>query len=276
MVSAFVCGISGRVHTDMEQFDAIIAGAGFAGLAAASTLSSEGLEVLILECGDYPGAKNVTGGRLYVNPLRSLFPGLWERVPLERQIVHESSVLMARERSVTVTYSGDELWAEPHQSHSILRAKFDRWFAEQAEAKGAMLMAKVRVDDLIQERGAVVGVRAGGEELRAPVVIACFKWVVDEAYIRRDSSRLLDFSSLDFKISECDRNAIEEAVRLRDRHEGTVIAMTVGTPEAAKGVKDALARMSFSWRPRRGERRWPRASPSVSGRDSAVVVFPWT
>ncbi|MCK9230582.1 MAG: electron transfer flavoprotein subunit beta/FixA family protein [Syntrophales bacterium] len=73
-------------------------------------------------------------------------------------------------------------------------------------------------------------------------IIACFKWVVDEAYIRRNSSGSLDFSSVDFKISEYDRNAIEEAVRLRDDHGGTVIAMTVGTPEAAKGVKDALSR----------------------------------
>lgn len=75
-----------------------------------------------------------------------------------------------------------------------------------------------------------------------PTIIACFKWVVDEAYIRRDSSGALDFSSVDFKISEYDRNAIEEAVRLRDSHGGTVVAMTVGTPEAAKGVKDALSR----------------------------------
>jgi electron transfer flavoprotein-quinone oxidoreductase len=157
----------------MEKFGVIIAGAGLAGLAAAYTLSGNGVEVLVLERGDYPGAKNVTGGRLYVNPIRNLFPELWNGVPLERFITHEGATLMAKERSVTVDYSGSELRVEPHQSYSILRAKFDRWLAEQAEARGAMLLTKVRVDDVIKEKGGIAGVLAGGDELRADVVIAC-------------------------------------------------------------------------------------------------------
>ncbi len=73
-------------------------------------------------------------------------------------------------------------------------------------------------------------------------IIACFKWVVDEAYIRRTSSGELDFSAVDYKISEYDRNAIEEAVRLKEAGGGSVIAITIGVPEATKGVKDALSR----------------------------------
>ncbi|MBM4272426.1 MAG: electron transfer flavoprotein subunit beta/FixA family protein [Deltaproteobacteria bacterium] len=75
-----------------------------------------------------------------------------------------------------------------------------------------------------------------------PTIIACFKWVVDEAYLRRDSAGKLDFSSVDYKISEYDRNAIEEAVRLKEALGGSVIAVTVGVPEATKGIKDALSR----------------------------------
>ncbi len=76
-----------------------------------------------------------------------------------------------------------------------------------------------------------------------PNVVACFKWVVDEAYIRRGAGGALDFSSVDYKIGEYDRNAIEEAVRLRDAGGGgSVIGLTVGVPESAKGVKDALSR----------------------------------
>lgn len=157
----------------MDKFDVIIAGAGLAGIAAAYTLASEGIEVLVLERGDYPGAKNVTGGRLYVNPVRHLFPDLWNNAPLERFVTREGSVLLARERSVTLEYSGEELRSEQNRSWTVLRAKFDRWFAEQAEAKGAMLMTKVHVDDVIREQGVVAGVIAGGEDLRADVVIAC-------------------------------------------------------------------------------------------------------
>lgn len=73
-------------------------------------------------------------------------------------------------------------------------------------------------------------------------IVVCFKWVVDEAYIRRTSSGDLDFTSVDYKISEYDRNAIEAAVRLRDAYGGSVTAMTVSVPEATKGIKDALSR----------------------------------
>jgi hypothetical protein len=32
-----------------------------------------------------------------------------------------------------------------------------------------------------------------------PTIVACFKWVIDEAYIRRSSSGELDFSSVDYR-----------------------------------------------------------------------------
>lgn len=75
-----------------------------------------------------------------------------------------------------------------------------------------------------------------------PNIAVCFKWVVDEAYIRKTAAGALDFSSVDYKIGEYDRNAVEEAVRLKESLGGTVTVLTVGGPEAAKGVKDALSR----------------------------------
>jgi electron transfer flavoprotein-quinone oxidoreductase len=157
----------------MDKFDAIIVGAGLAGLGCAWTLAGQGMEVLVLERGDYPGAKNLSGGRLYVNPVRNLFPGLWEQAPLERFICHEGVTVMAKERSLTVDYAGDELRTEPYQSYSVLRSRFDRWMAERLEEKGVMLLPKTRVDDAIKENGKIVGVIAGGDDLRADVVVAC-------------------------------------------------------------------------------------------------------
>ena len=80
---------------------------------------------------------------------------------------------MAKERSFTFDYSGNELREEPHQSYSILRSKFDRWLAERVEEKGIMLLAKTRVDKVIRNNAQIAGVVAGGDELRADVVIAC-------------------------------------------------------------------------------------------------------
>ncbi|PKN36101.1 MAG: electron transfer flavoprotein subunit beta [Deltaproteobacteria bacterium HGW-Deltaproteobacteria-19] len=75
-----------------------------------------------------------------------------------------------------------------------------------------------------------------------PVLVACFKWVVDEAYIRRTSAGELDLSSVSYKISDYDRNALEEAARMKEASGGSVLAVTVGVPESTKGVKDALSR----------------------------------
>jgi electron transfer flavoprotein-quinone oxidoreductase len=157
----------------VEKFDVIITGAGLAGLAAAYTLAGEGVEVVVLERGDYPGSKNVSGGRIYVNPVRDLFPGLWEEAPLERAIVREGATLMARNRSFTFHYTGSELRAEKPQSYSVLRSKFDRWFSERVEQRGVMLLPKTLVSDVIRENGKIAGVIAGSDELRADVVIAC-------------------------------------------------------------------------------------------------------
>ena len=48
-----------------EKFDAIIVGGGLAGCSAAIVLANAGLAVLVVERGDFCGAKNMTGGRLY-------------------------------------------------------------------------------------------------------------------------------------------------------------------------------------------------------------------
>lgn len=196
----------------MEKFDAIIVGAGLAGLAAAYTLAQEGLEVLVLERGDYAGAKNVTGGRLYLNPIRDMFPDLWKKAPLERFIAREEVAIVAKERSLTMSYCGEELRQEPYQSYSILRAKFDRWLAKQAERKGAMLVTKSRVDDVIIDNGQVVGVIAGGEELHADVVIACdgvMSLVAEKAGLRKPGNPR-DFAVGFKEVIELDPTVIED------------------------------------------------------------------
>jgi len=73
-------------------------------------------------------------------------------------------------------------------------------------------------------------------------IITCFKWVIDEAYLRTGPAGELDLRQVNYKISAYDRNALEEAVRIREKQGGSVVAVTVGTPEAAKGMKDALSR----------------------------------
>ena len=48
----------------MSDFDAIVVGAGCAGSIAAYTLAKAGKSVLLVERGNFAGAKNMTGGRI--------------------------------------------------------------------------------------------------------------------------------------------------------------------------------------------------------------------
>jgi electron transfer flavoprotein-quinone oxidoreductase len=155
----------------MEKVDCIIVGGGLAGLSAAYGLASEGLEVMVIERGDYAGAKNVTGGRLYVSPIRHLYPELWETAPFERPVVRELVTLMGDGAHTTVELASERFATPPHQSYTVLRARLDQWFADQVMEKGGMVITKNRVDDILLENGKVIGIRAGGDDIGADVTI---------------------------------------------------------------------------------------------------------
>ena len=87
-----------------DRFDAIIVGAGVAGGAAAYVLAEAGLEVLLLERGDAPGSKNMTGGRLYGHSLERLMPGFAAQAPVQRRVVKESVTLLTGESGVTLDF----------------------------------------------------------------------------------------------------------------------------------------------------------------------------
>jgi electron transfer flavoprotein-quinone oxidoreductase len=155
-----------------DTFDAIVVGAGPAGCACAYVLAREGKNVLLVERGESPGTKNVSGGRLYTYALEMIEPGMYQRAPLQRKIVREQIMLLSERAATTIDYFDPKFAENVPQSYSVVRAKLDDWFAHEAEAKGATLAAGILVDGVIEENGRIVGIRAGEEEMRANVVVA--------------------------------------------------------------------------------------------------------
>ncbi len=158
---------------DEEKFDAVVVGAGPAGTAAAITMAKAGLQVALLERGSKAGSKNVMGGILYNHYLEEIVGDDWKQAPLERPIIEERRWLMTPEAVIGIDYKNLRSRSRPH-SYSVLRARFDAWFAEQAEKSGAMVVPETVVDRLIKKNDRVVGVGTGrGDDLSAEVVVVC-------------------------------------------------------------------------------------------------------
>ncbi|GAE47761.1 electron transfer flavoprotein-quinone oxidoreductase FixC [Mesobacillus boroniphilus JCM 21738] len=158
-----------------EKFDVIVVGAGPAGTSCAYNCAKNGLKVLLIERGEYPGSKNVMGGVLYRKQMEDIIPEFWKDAPLERPVVEQRFWMMDKESVVQFGYKGLEWAVEPYNNFTVLRAQFDQWFAQKAVEQGALLINETVVTECIVENGKVIGVRTDrpdGEAFADVVVLA--------------------------------------------------------------------------------------------------------
>jgi electron transfer flavoprotein-quinone oxidoreductase len=155
------------------KFDAIVVGAGPAGCACALKLARAGLETLLVERGKFPGAKNMWGGAFYGPVLRDLFPGFFEEAPVERYVAHRKLSFLDEKSCLTVDFTSSGLTEPPYHGVTILRSRFDRWMAGKVEEAGAVVAAGLMAEDLLFDGDRIAGIRAGGDDMPADVVVAC-------------------------------------------------------------------------------------------------------
>jgi len=160
----------------IENFDVVIVGAGPAGISAAYILAEKGIKTIVLERGAYPGAKNISGGVLYGHDLGQIIPGFAEKnCPIERNIIESRIWYLGENGGLSLSYrdkvfSGDRKF----NAFTVGRAKFDRWFADQAKQKGVLVVCGTVVIDLLRDnRNWVIGVNTDRPEgeIKAKVVL---------------------------------------------------------------------------------------------------------
>lgn len=72
--------------------------------------------------------------------------------------------------------------------------------------------------------------------------IVCIKHAIDVNQLRLDAtSKSAVLTGAARRISDIDKNALEEAVRIREKQGGEAIALTIGPPEAKEALREALA-----------------------------------
>ncbi len=159
-----------------EKFDVIVVGAGPAGNAAAYTMAKEGLKVLQLERGEYPGSKNVQGAILYADALEKIIPDFREDAPLERHVIEQRMWMLDDNSYVGMHYRSEDFNEEKPNRYTIIRAQFDKWFSRKVRDAGAVVLCETTVTELLRDtRGKVIGVRtdrAGGTIMADMVVLA--------------------------------------------------------------------------------------------------------
>ena len=73
-------------------------------------------------------------------------------------------------------------------------------------------------------------------------IIVCAKQVVDVSEMKVDSNTKKPIlQGVPQKISDIDKNAMEEAIKIRDKHGGKITVVTVGPNDAKERIKELLA-----------------------------------
>lgn len=152
-----------------NKTDVIVVGGGPAGISAAVTIARAGKNVILIERGTFSGSKNVFGGAIYVKPTKEIFPNFEETAPLERKTVSHKYVMRTDSRTVSATYTARE--EDEVTSYSVIRSKFDRWMAQEAQKEGVVLVTETLVKEIIVKENKIVGVRTELEEYFANIVI---------------------------------------------------------------------------------------------------------
>src|SRR5437868_1607965 len=165
--------------TQNTNYEVVIIGAGPAGSAAATILAEQGRRVLVLEREKFP--------RYHIG--ESLLPFTFQ--PLDRLGLLEKMRRSAFVKKYSVQFvSPNGKASQPFyffnrydretvaQTWQVLRSEFDLMLMDNAREKGATVLERMTVTDLLQEDGRVVGVAAtdaSGQriEYRAQLTLDC-------------------------------------------------------------------------------------------------------
>ena len=107
-----------------NDFDVVVVGAGVAGSITAYQLAQQGHSVVLIERGEAPGSKNLSGGVLYCRGIQEVFPDFLTEAPVERRVTRNYINFLNADSSIGIDYKDTRL-SDPVNAVTVLRAKLD-------------------------------------------------------------------------------------------------------------------------------------------------------
>lgn len=166
----------------MEKYEVTIVGGGSAGLAALMELSKLGIQAVLLESASIMGGKSVTGGILYskeypdaqVYNVDDVYPN-FDEAPVERLITGYYLNAVSNNKVFTIDLTEAHHYRTKF-AYSVLMAKLNRWFADQAEEasikEGGGIVSGVHVRDVRWENDKTIVETDELEEFETSAIIA--------------------------------------------------------------------------------------------------------
>lgn len=207
------------------NFDVIVVGAGSSGVSAAISLAKANKKVLLIERGDYAGAKNMYGGIMYSHALNDIFPNFLNEAPIERITKKHNYLILTENEAVGISYSDKLLNSDNNISFTAIRSKFDKWCVEEAQKAGVIYAPRTLVKNAIVRNNFVIGVKTEIEEIYASIVIiadGANSLLAKEIGLRKDIEPK-DVALAVKEVYQLDKNTINDKFNLINDKDGAMI-----------------------------------------------------
>jgi flavin-dependent dehydrogenase len=152
------------------QYDAVVVGAGYAGLTAAIGLARNGFAVAVVEAAQTVGEGGTLGGVCFAENLIQpdiLGPAGMESLAWERRLVERGSFASDGRRLAGYIYRDADAF---RPCYLVSRRRFLQHLAAAASAYGVVLQTETTVESLIREGRRIIGAATTHGPLYAPLV----------------------------------------------------------------------------------------------------------
>jgi electron-transferring-flavoprotein dehydrogenase len=163
-------GLNSGITREEMEVDVLVVGGGAAGLSCAihfrNLMTAQGADpmVVVLEKGSEIGAHSLSGAVLNPVALKELIPNYQELgCPINSEVKKEAFHYLGKSFSLK-----SPIIPPPFQNHGnviISLSQYNRWLAQQAEAKGVNIFAGFTAAEVLLDGDKVIGVQTGDRGL---------------------------------------------------------------------------------------------------------------